>query len=80
MPITNFEKTIKFSKSCGAEIPAWILNHLVLYKNDIEGLKEFGQDVVNEMCLKLKENGVNSFHFYSMNESQPVLSLSKNLM
>jgi len=80
MPITNFEKLTNFSKTCGAEIPAWILNHLELYKNDSESLIEFGEDIVNEMCQKLKQNGVNSFHFYSMNQSEPVLSLSKNLM
>jgi methylenetetrahydrofolate reductase (NADPH) len=79
MPITSFDKLTNFSKVCGAEIPAWILNNLKLYKNDTESLREFGQDVVNEICLKLKQNGVNRFHFYSMNEVEPVLSLSKNL-
>ncbi len=80
MPITNFERIINFSKTCGAEIPAWILNGLKLYKNDSESLRSFGHDVVNDMCQKLKKNGVNSFHFFSMNESEPVLTLSKNLI
>jgi methylenetetrahydrofolate reductase (NADPH) len=77
MPITNFEQLINFSKTCGAEIPAWIFNRLKLYRHDSESLREFGQDVVSEMCMNLKENGVNSFHFYSMNKVEPVLSLSK---
>ena len=80
MPITSFDRLTKFSKVCGAEIPTWILNNLKLYKNDSESLREFGQDVVNEMCLKLKQNGVSRFHFYSMNEVEPVLTLSKNLI
>ena len=80
MPITSFDKLTKFSKVCGAEIPTWILNNLKLYKNDSESLRQFGQDVVNEMCLKLKQNGVRRFHFYSMNEVEPVLTLSKNLI
>ena len=80
MPITNYEQLINFSETCGAEIPAWILNRLKLYRHDPESLKEFGQDVVSEMCLNLKENGVNSFHFYSMNKAEPVLSISKILI
>ena len=80
MPITNFEQLVDFSKICGAEIPKWIFNRLKLYRNDSESLKNFGQEVVSQMCLNLKENGVNRFHFYSMNKPEPVLSIAKALI
>ena len=80
MPITNFEQLIDFSKICGTEIPTWIFNRLKLYRNDSESLKSFGQEVVSQMCLNLKENGVNSFHFYSMNKSEPGLSIAKAII
>ena len=80
MPITNFEQLVDFSKNCGAEIPTWIFNRLKLYRNDSESLKNFGQEVVSQMCLNLKENGVNSFHFYSMNKSEPGLSIAKAII
>ena len=79
MPITNYEKLISFSKMAGAEIPSWIMNRLQLYKDDEESIKAFGQEVVGEMCLKLKAGGVKDFHFYSMNRTEPVLSIARNI-
>ena len=80
MPITNYENLMSFSKIAGAEIPSWIMNRLKIYKDDKESLKSFGQDVVSEMCLKLKAGGVKDFHFYSMNRTEPVLSIAKNII
>jgi len=80
MPITNYEDLISFSKMAGAEIPSWIMNRLQLYKDDKESLKAFGQEVVSEMCLKLKAGGVKDFHFYSMNRTEPVLSIAQNIL
>ena len=80
MPITNYEDLISFSKMAGAEIPTWIINRLKIYKDDKESLKAFGQEVVSEMCLKLKAGGVKDFHFYSMNRTEPVLSIAQNII
>ena len=80
MPITNYDNIINFSKNCGAEIPSWILNRLKLYRSDTKSLKLFGEDVVSEMCLKLKAGGVKNFHFYSMNRVEPVLSIAKRIL
>lgn len=79
MPITNYEDLISFSKIAGAEIPSWISNRLIIYRDDKESLKAFGQEVVSEMCLKLKAGGVKDFHFYSMNRIEPVLSIAQNI-
>ena len=79
MPITNYENLMSFSKIAGAEIPSWIINRLKIYKDDKESLKAFGQEVVGEMCLKLKAGGVKDFHFYSMNRTEPVLSIAQNI-
>jgi len=79
MPITNYEDLISFSKMAGAQIPSWIINRLKIYKDDKESLKAFGQEVVSEMCLKLKAGGVKDFHFYSMNRIEPVLSIAQNI-
>jgi len=80
MPITNYEELIRFSKMAGAEIPSWIINRLKIYRDDKESLKAFGQEVVSEMCLKLKTGGVKDFHFYSMNRTEPVLSIAQNII
>jgi len=80
MPITNYENLMSFSKIAGAEIPSWIINQLKIYRDDKESLQAFGQEVVSEMCLKLKAGGVKDFHFYSMNRTEPVLSIAKNII
>ena len=71
---------INFSKVAGAEIPSWIINRLKIYRDDKESLQAFGQEVVSEMCLKLKTGGVKDFHFYSMNRTEPVLSIVQNII
>ena len=80
MPITNYENLMSFSKIAGAQIPSWIINRLKIYKDDKASLKAFGQEVVSEMCLKLKAGGVKDFHFYSMNRTEPVLSIAQNIL
>ena len=80
MPITNYDELIRFSKIAGAEIPSWIINRLIIYRDDKENLKAFGQEVVSEICLKLKAGGVKDFHFYSMNRTEPVLSIAQNII
>ncbi len=77
MPITNHDQIIRFSEMCGAEIPRWIERRLSCYGDDMQSLREFGFDVVANLCDRLKTQGVDSFHFYSMNKSQPSLDLAK---
>ncbi|MCS5591500.1 MAG: methylenetetrahydrofolate reductase [NAD(P)H] [Gammaproteobacteria bacterium] len=79
MPITNYDQLARFSKICDADIPTWILNRLEMYRDDIDSLRAFGLDVVSEMCLQMKIRGVNDFHFYTMNRSEPALSIANNI-
>jgi methylenetetrahydrofolate reductase (NADPH) len=79
MPITNYTQLVRFSTMCGAEIPKWILERLKLYENDLDSLAEFGTEVVANLCQTLKNQGVDGFHFYSMNRAQPSLNIAKNL-
>lgn len=80
MPITNHTQLLRFSNMCGAEIPKWILERLRLYEDDIEALTVFGTEVVTNLCQTLKNQGVDSFHFYSMNRTQPSLDVAKTLL
>lgn len=80
MPISNYIQLVRFSNLCGAEIPKWILARLKLYENDLDSLKAFGIEVVSNLCQNLKDQGVDSFHFYSMNRVQPSLEIANNLI
>jgi methylenetetrahydrofolate reductase (NADPH) len=79
MPITNYTQLMHFSNLCGAEIPKWIEKRLAYYQNDLDSLEKFGFEVVTNLCETLKNQGVKEFHFYSMNKTNPALSLAKIL-
>ncbi|MCG6871143.1 MAG: methylenetetrahydrofolate reductase [NAD(P)H] [Gammaproteobacteria bacterium] len=71
MPITNFEQLVRFSDTCGAEIPRWIRRRLETYANDLQSLRKFGEEVTTELVRRLLEGGVPGLHFYTLNRAQP---------
>ena len=66
---------MRFSDACGAEIPRWIRLRLQGYGDDMESIKAFGLDVITDLCDQLHSAGVPGIHFYTMNQSAPVLAL-----
>lgn len=79
MPITNYKNLARFSSACGAEIPRWIAKRLEQYGDDIESITAFGLDLVTDLCDILLENGAPGLHFYTMNQTEPVRQIVKNL-
>ncbi len=79
MPITNYKQLARFSDACGAEIPRWIRKRLESYGDDLESIRAFGLDVVIHLCETLLEGGAPGLHFYSMNRSEPVSTIWKEL-
>lgn len=79
MPISSYSKLARFSDACGAEIPRWMRKKFESFGDDTESIKKFGVEVVSKMCEKLLQNGVKELHFYSMNQSDLVLQIVKNL-
>ncbi|MBN2646385.1 MAG: methylenetetrahydrofolate reductase [NAD(P)H] [Thiotrichales bacterium] len=79
MPITNYENLLRFSQSCGAEVPRWLRCRLESFEDDKEGLLAFGRDVVTELCQQLLDAGAPGLHFYSMNNTEPTLQIAQSL-
>jgi len=75
MPITNATQLMRFSDGCGAEIPRWIRLRLQSYGDDLASIRAFGLEVVADLCSRLMDGGAPALHFYTMNQSAPVLSL-----
>lgn len=75
MPITNYKQLARFSDMCGAEIPRWIRSRLEAYGEDRAAIRAFGLEVVANLCRRLLEQGAPGLHFYTMNQSAPVLAL-----
>jgi methylenetetrahydrofolate reductase (NADPH) len=75
MPITNSAQLMRFSDMCGAEIPRWIRLRLQGFGDDIASIKSFGHDVIVDLVDQLNNGGVPGVHFYTMNQSEPVLAI-----
>lgn len=79
MPIINYQNLIRFSDSCGADIPRWIRQRLQQYGNDTASIKAFGLEVVTNLCEKLLAGGAPGLHFYTMNQVEANAALCRNL-
>lgn len=79
MPITNYTQLARFSDACGAEIPRWIRKRLEAYGDDLDAIRAFGTEVVTSMCDRLLTEGAPGLHFYTMNRTEPTMTIWKNL-
>ncbi len=79
MPITNYKNLARFSRNCGAEIPRWICQRLEGFSGDEESIRQFGVEVVTQLCQTLLDNDCPGIHFYTMNQVEPVTTIYGNL-
>jgi len=70
MPISQYAQLRRFSEMCGAEIPRWIAKRLEAFRDDVESIREFGADVVADLCRKLIAGGAPGLHFYTLNRAR----------
>ncbi|HST28805.1 MAG TPA: methylenetetrahydrofolate reductase [NAD(P)H] [Rudaea sp.] len=75
MPISQYAQLRRFSDLCGAEIPRWIAKRLEAYRDDAEAIREFGADVVADLCRKLHAGGAPGIHFYTLNRAKATLAV-----
>src|SRR5690606_31561893 len=79
MPITNYTNLQRFSNNCGAEIPRWIRQRLQSYGDDSQSIREFGIEVVQNLCQQLLDGGAPGLHIYTMNQTEPVRQIWQQL-
>lgn len=69
MPINKFCQLVRFSDTCGAEIPRWIRKKLESYNDDNASIQAFGLDIVTDLCARLLQAGAPGLHFYTLNSA-----------
>ena len=79
MPLTNYEGIVRFSQNCGADIPRWIAKQLESLSDDEKSLRDFGVDVVTQLCEELLAAKVPGLHFYTLNRWGVSSRICKNL-
>lgn len=69
MPITNYEQIDRFTKMCGASIPAGLRSELESRRDEPEAVAELGVAFATLQCVELLEGGAPGVHFYTLNKS-----------
>lgn len=69
MPITNVEQIERFTKMCGATIPAPLLAELDKRRSHPERVHELGVVHATVQSLGLLQGGAPGIHFYTLNRS-----------
>ncbi len=79
MPLTNYANLMRFSDSCGADIPRWLRWQLKERSDTMDDLVSYGIDIVSELSQKLLDGGAPGLHIYTMNQWQVTGTLCRNL-
>ncbi|MEL6113199.1 MAG: methylenetetrahydrofolate reductase [NAD(P)H] [Pseudomonadota bacterium] len=75
MPINNFKSLMRMAEMCGASVPERYLRLFENLDNDPATRQLVAATVAAEQCLDLAEQGVKSFHFYTLNRADLVCAL-----
>lgn len=76
LPVSNFQQVVKFSAMCGASVPAWLARQFDGLEGDLETRRMVAASVAAEQVRVLQANGVDEFHFYTLNRADLVYAIS----
>ena len=76
LPVTNFAQVKKFSAACGAGVPDWMADLFDGLDDDPETRRLVAATVAAEQCRILAANGVERFHFYTLNRADLAYAIS----
>ena len=79
MPVGNFKNMMRFADTCGAGVPDLMAAAYEGLDDDPAARAEVGKRLASEQCLDLCSNGVNDFHFYTLNRSELTGAVCANL-
>jgi methylenetetrahydrofolate reductase (NADPH) len=79
LPIVNFERTVQFSRRCGAGIPDWLVDQFEGLEDDAETSAMVAASLAVEQCHTLIEEGFRQFHFYTMNKAPQSYAVCRRL-
>ena len=67
MPVSNYAQAAKFSAMCGTSVPGWMGKLFEGTEDDAETRRMIAAIVAAEQVRLLQANGVDEFHFYTLN-------------
>lgn len=79
MPITDFGQIERFTKMCGAGIPAALRARLEPVRDDHAAVRAIGIEHATAQCRELLAMGVPGIHFYTLNRSTATRAIVEQL-
>ena len=70
LPITRFPQLTRFAEQCGASVPNWLQHRFDGLDDDAETRQMIAASVAIEQVHRLQAEGINEFHFYTLNRSE----------
>jgi len=79
MPITDVNRIQQFCQRCGASLPDACIKRFGDKPLTKQEAIQIGIELASEQCADLMKNGVNYFHFYTLNRDESVAGIIRNL-
>ena len=79
MPITNLNQVKRFTKMCGAHIPAPLLADLEATGGEADAVSKIGVEHATAQCRALLDGGAPGIHFYTLNRSPATVHIMEAL-
>jgi methylenetetrahydrofolate reductase (NADPH) len=76
LPVQNFKTARNFATRAGATVPSWLAKRFEGLDDDAETRKLVAAAVAAEQVQTLAKQGVENFHFYTMNRADLVFAIS----
>jgi methylenetetrahydrofolate reductase (NADPH) len=70
LPITRFPQLLRFAERCGTSIPEWLRRRFDGLDDDPETRRMIAAHVAIEQVQRLRQHGVDEFHFYTLNRAE----------
>jgi len=75
LPITRFPQLQRFAEQCGATVPEWLHERMAGLEDDAETRQMIAANIAIEQARKLQAEGINEFHFYTLNRSELTVAI-----
>jgi methylenetetrahydrofolate reductase (NADPH) len=69
LPITRMPQLLRFAARCGADVPNWLRARFDGLEEDLVTRRLIAAHVAIEQCERLRDHGVEEFHFYTLNRA-----------
>jgi methylenetetrahydrofolate reductase (NADPH) len=70
LPINKFPQLLRFANMCGAKVPQWLHERFDGLEDDEETRRMISANIAMEMVHKMQAEGINEFHFYTLNRAE----------